>query len=153
MAKRRLKNPWASASLQRSMTALTRSAWRTGSRLVDQAVKSAIKSSVPKPSPRLKPSRAAPVLWPERPPVRRPAGPVKAPARPTRGAHGEMAGSWTRGIALGPAGARSFHLYQPPGLRRTAPAPLLVMLHGCTQTAQSFALSTRMNRLAVTIPL
>jgi poly(hydroxyalkanoate) depolymerase family esterase len=59
-------------------------------------------------------------------------------------------GDWLPGVALGPAGARRFHLYRPPG-PRLAPGeklPLLVMLHGCGQTGRDFAVSTRMNRLA-----
>lgn len=58
-------------------------------------------------------------------------------------------GDWLAGMALGPAGARRYHLYRPPGLR--APnerLPLLVMLHGCGQTGRDFAVATRMNRLA-----
>lgn len=59
-------------------------------------------------------------------------------------------GDWLPGMALGPAGARRFHLYRPP-LLKLAPGeklPLLVMLHGCAQTGRDFAVSTRMNRLA-----
>ncbi|MDM0112859.1 PHB depolymerase family esterase [Variovorax sp. J22R133] len=59
-------------------------------------------------------------------------------------------GDWLPGVALGPAGARRFHLYRPPGLQ-PAPGeklPLMVMLHGCGQTGRDFAVSTRMNRLA-----
>ncbi|MDM0011550.1 PHB depolymerase family esterase [Variovorax sp. J22P168] len=59
-------------------------------------------------------------------------------------------GDWLAGAALGPAGARRWHLYRPPGLQ-LAPGeklPLMVMLHGCGQTGRDFAVSTRMNRLA-----
>lgn len=59
-------------------------------------------------------------------------------------------GDWLPGVALGPAGARRFHLYRPPELV-LAPGeklPLMVMLHGCSQTGRDFAASTRMNRLA-----
>ena len=58
------------------------------------------------------------------------------------------AGSWLPGLALGPAGARRFRLYRPSGLRFGDKLPLLVMLHGCGQDANSFATSTRMNRIA-----
>jgi len=57
-------------------------------------------------------------------------------------------GDWLPGVALGPAGARRFRLYRPPGLQHGERLPLLVMLHGCGQDATSFAKSTRMNSLA-----
>lgn len=65
------------------------------------------------------------------------------PARPR-----SVAGLWTAGVAMGPAGARRFRLYQPPGMTFDAQLPLMVMLHGCGQDSPSFALSTRMNRVA-----
>jgi poly(hydroxyalkanoate) depolymerase family esterase len=46
------------------------------------------------------------------------------------------------------AGALHYKLYIPAGLDTTR-APLLLMLHGCTQTPDDFARGTRMNRLAV----
>jgi poly(hydroxyalkanoate) depolymerase family esterase len=45
------------------------------------------------------------------------------------------------------AGSRSYKLYVP-ATRRAAPAALVVMLHGCTQSPDDFALGTRMNGLA-----
>ena len=59
-------------------------------------------------------------------------------------------GDWLAGIAPGPAGARRFHLYTPPGpaLQPGEAMPLLVMLHGCGQTGSDLAASSRMNRLA-----
>lgn len=58
------------------------------------------------------------------------------------------AGQWIAGLAVGPAGMRRYYLYRPSGVRRTQRLPLLVMLHGCGQSAKDFALSTRMNRIA-----
>lgn len=60
------------------------------------------------------------------------------------------AGDWLTGVAVGPAGARRYHLYRPPGLQLAAGQrlPLIVMLHGCGQTGRDFAASTRMNRIA-----
>jgi len=48
------------------------------------------------------------------------------------------------------AGTRSYMLYVPPGLDAAdaAAAPLMMMLHGCTQTPADFAAGTRMNALA-----
>ena len=71
------------------------------------------------------------------------AKPVVDQARPPPGA-----GDWIVGLALGPAGARRYRLYRPPGLRIGERLPLMVMLHGCGQDAKSFAASTKMNRVA-----
>lgn len=49
----------------------------------------------------------------------------------------------------GPHGSRDYRLYLPAGYDPAGAArPLLVMLHGCTQTAEDFAVGTRMNALA-----
>lgn len=45
------------------------------------------------------------------------------------------------------AGALDYRLFIPAD-RTTAGAPLLVMLHGCTQSSEDFARGTRMNQLA-----
>ena len=81
-------------------------------------------------------------------PVTRKAARPAPPRRAT--ATGAGAGASTSGVALGPAGARRYRLFKPPGARNAAPLPLLVMLHGCAQDASAFAASTRMNRLAAT---
>lgn len=58
-------------------------------------------------------------------------------------------GRWNVGVAVGPAGARRYRLFTPTGLSSKKCAhPLIVMLHGCGQSASDFAASTRMNRLA-----
>jgi poly(hydroxyalkanoate) depolymerase family esterase len=57
-------------------------------------------------------------------------------------------GEWITGMAMGPAGMRRYHLFRPSGVHYSERLPLLVMLHGCGQDAKSFALSTRMNRIA-----
>ena len=58
-------------------------------------------------------------------------------------------GSWIPGVAMGSSGARHFRLYRPPGISFGERLPLMVMLHGCGQDANSFATSTRMNRVAL----
>ena len=59
------------------------------------------------------------------------------------------AGAWIPGVAIGAAGARRFRLYRPPDVKFGERLPLMVMLHGCGQDANSFAASTRMNRIAM----
>ena len=78
-----------------------------------------------------------------RKPAKKTAGPPAA-KRPA----GRVAADWIAGIALGPAGARRYRLYRPPGSQAGDALPLLVMLHGCGQDADSFAASTRMNAVA-----
>ncbi|NYZ61281.1 extracellular catalytic domain type 1 short-chain-length polyhydroxyalkanoate depolymerase, partial [Luteimonas deserti] len=48
------------------------------------------------------------------------------------------------------AGTRNYVLYEPPGSETPSATgmPLLVMLHGCTQSPDDFATGTRMNALA-----
>ena len=57
-------------------------------------------------------------------------------------------GDWIAGLAMGAAGARRYRLYRPPNVGFGERLPLVVMLHGCGQDAKTFALSTRMNRVA-----
>jgi len=61
------------------------------------------------------------------------------------------AGEWRRGEHAAPAApqrALSYGLYLPAGYDDTAGLPLVVMLHGCKQSMDSFAEGTRMNLLA-----
>jgi poly(hydroxyalkanoate) depolymerase family esterase len=62
------------------------------------------------------------------------------PVRPPRLAKGAR---WLSRTHKSAAGARAYRLYIPA----TAPKGLIVMLHGCNQTPEDFALGTRMNAL------
>lgn len=56
-------------------------------------------------------------------------------------------GQFLDGSYISQAGTRTYKLYIPNGYRGQA-LPLVVMLHGCTQTPEDFAAGTRMNVLA-----
>ncbi|MEJ8852952.1 PHB depolymerase family esterase [Variovorax robiniae] len=58
------------------------------------------------------------------------------------------AGQWLQGVAMGAAGMRRYRLYRPPNVKVGERLPLMVMLHGCSQDARTFANSTRMNVIA-----
>ena len=59
------------------------------------------------------------------------------------------AGSFLQAYYLGYAGIRNYKVFIPPGYNKQ-PLPLVVMLHGCTQAPEDFALGTGMNALAAT---
>ncbi|HEX2094556.1 MAG TPA: PHB depolymerase family esterase [Longimicrobiaceae bacterium] len=75
--------------------------------------------------------------------------PLAARAAPAQSADPADPGSrFTWESFAGEGGARRYRLYVPASHRRSRPAPLLVMLHGCTQDPDDFARGTRMNALA-----
>ena len=92
-------------------------------------------------------------VHPEAPIVTHPSAPC-APERATSDAPPaetiNRAGTRGRFLALtfsNHAGTREYKLYVP-GSYCGEPLPLLIMLHGCTQTPDDFAAGTRMNALA-----
>jgi poly(hydroxyalkanoate) depolymerase family esterase len=56
-------------------------------------------------------------------------------------------GTFVDGLFSSPHGPLSYKLYTPQASRRRR-LPLVVMLHGCTQSAADFAVGTGMNKLA-----
>lgn len=56
-------------------------------------------------------------------------------------------GAWLDGVYENPFGRRPYKLYVPAA-RPAAALPLVVMLHGCTQDPDDFAIGTNMNRQA-----
>jgi poly(hydroxyalkanoate) depolymerase family esterase len=67
---------------------------------------------------------------------------------PAASAGGQAASSWEWATYTGPAGTRRYRLFVPAGYDASRPAPLVVMLHGCTQDPDDFARGTRFNEHA-----
>lgn len=73
-----------------------------------------------------------------------PAASQGSPPVPT-----QAGGTMARRSFANAAGRRDYRLYLPTGYESlAAPLPLVVMLHGCTQSPEDFATGTRMNSLA-----
>ena len=121
-----------------------------------------LKSLMPK-APRAKPAKARkPVrarVTTKRATARSPirAQSVRNAASALAARAAPVAGSWQKSYfsAVSPTATAStrrmlYWLYLPSGASnaRDVPLPLVVMLHGCQQTATDFATATRMNQLA-----
>ncbi|HET7464626.1 MAG TPA: PHB depolymerase family esterase [Longimicrobium sp.] len=74
------------------------------------------------------------------------AGAAPSPAAQTAAA--EPAGTFEWHTWTGPEGSRRYRLFVPAGLDASKPAPLVVMLHGCTQDPDDFARGTRFDHAA-----
>ncbi len=73
-----------------------------------------------------------------------PAGKVAVSATSTLAARDTEAGSFTKSVYQG----FSYKLYLPPNYKRYEPLPMVVMLHGCAQDADTFARVSHMNTIA-----
>lgn len=63
-------------------------------------------------------------------------------------ATGAPVGTWEAFSHTDPSGPRPYYVYTPASARLGVATPLVVMLHGCTQTAASLAAGTLMNEAA-----
>lgn len=74
---------------------------------------------------------------------------LPAPRRSRRpAATRRTGGRWVHAGYTGAAGSRAYAVYLPAGHRRTDRRSLLLLLHGCDQTAEQFAAATRFTALA-----
>jgi poly(hydroxyalkanoate) depolymerase family esterase len=124
------------------MRAATRSLWRAGPATPGAAVQQALKNAAVM-------QRAAQRHMRDFVPPAVPAPvPTQAPAQQPRA---PRPGQFLDGHHANAAGRRDYKLYVPGSVASSdvgTPAPLLVMLHGCTQDPEDFATGTRMNVLA-----
>lgn len=63
-------------------------------------------------------------------------------------ARADSSGIWQQYTYNGPAGSRPYFIYTPANYQVGTAVPLIVMLHGCTQTPADFATGTQMDQLA-----
>lgn len=58
------------------------------------------------------------------------------------------AGSWAKGSVTNSSGSRNYKIWIPTGYTGKTALPLVMMLHGCTQTPDDFAAGAQMNAVA-----
>ena len=82
--------------------------------------------------------------------IRSPLDGDREPAAPPPAVLPDAAGEFIATSFTNQAGTRAYKLYVPASYSRDVcePLPLVVMLHGCTQSPDDFATGTRMNALA-----
>ncbi len=71
------------------------------------------------------------------------AAPTNPAAKPEAAAGRSVNGKYTSAV-----GSRTYQVYLPIGYTAAQPLPMVVMLHGCTQSPDDFAAGTGMNALA-----
>ncbi len=134
-------NPWLRGLLR---------AGKSQQRSVARAIGTLLAPPKPKarPRPKAKPATVPATVAPLK--TRRALPPAAVPApEPAAAAPGKWLASHFSGISeRGVARRMSYWLYLPDRPPAEAGLPLLVMLHGCEQTATLFAQGTRMNQLA-----
>jgi poly(hydroxyalkanoate) depolymerase family esterase len=120
MARNKLSTLWR-RSFKRTLKAMTKTTVRAGSKAIAKALRAAPKA---------------------------PHAPKTVRARKPATSRATRATTWSAGVAIGPGCTRHYRLIKPAGLRRTERLPLMVMLHGCAQDAETIAAISRMNRIA-----
>lgn len=121
-----------------------------GPLIIDAKANVAEESDRPSPSasgPAAQPRKAHPLL--DRKKGRTTIGPRPFMERAPLGSQDIVPNGarFIEGTYSSPAGSRTYKLFIPSGYREQ-PLPLIVMLHGCTQSPDDFAAGTRMNLLA-----
>jgi poly(hydroxyalkanoate) depolymerase family esterase len=107
----------------------------------------------PKPRPKAPAAAVPATVAPLKTKRAKTAAPAPQPATPATPATGKWLASYLPGVSeRGALRRMSYWLYLPdhPPADSAAGLPLIVMLHGCDQTATLFAQGTRMNQLAET---